>query len=574
LSHKLIDRARRRLSQESGPGSNPWGGRLSVALVYPNTYHHAMSNLGFLSVYQMLNAREDTLCERFYLPDPEDLDEHRRTGYPLFSLESQTRLSEFDLVAFSISFENDYLNLPILFELAGLPLWREERNEQHPLVLAGGVCAFLNPEPLAEICDLFAIGEAEVLLAPLIAALRHDSGARAGLLAKLATVDGIYVPSHYIPEYDQQGLFTGYRVLSPGRERVARQWLSDYDSVILRSELQTRATEFGELSLVEVSRGCSRGCRFCAAGFLFLPPREHALEKLQDACSAGLETRNRIGLVGAAVSDYPRLGELQGSIAEQGGESSLASLRIDCLDAEEVDALKQGGHRSVALAPEAGSQRLRDLINKGLDELQILDAVRLLAAGGILNLKLYFLIGLPTETDTDIDELLELVDKARCIWLEEGRKLGRLGSLLLSVNPFVPKPFTPFQWAGMATQKQLKQRIKRLQGALRRIPNVELSSESLKGSILQALLSRGDRRVGRLLPALAAGQPLKAACRDSGVDLDTEICRERDEHEVFPWEVLDSRVSRSYLWREYTHALAGRSTPRCAAGCHRCGVCG
>ena len=573
MSHKLIDRARQRLAMESGPRSNPWGGRLSVALVYPNTYHHAMSNLGFLSVYQQLNAREDTLCERFFLPDSEDLEEHRRTGFRLFSLESQRPLNDFDLIAFSISFENDYLNLPTIFELGGLPLWRSERGEQSPLVLAGGVCAFLNPEPLAEICDLFAIGEAEVLLDPLLQVLNGDAVSRDELLEQLAGIEGIYVPAFYEPHY-VAGRLDGYQVQPPARPRVTRQWLADYDSVTLRGELQTRDTEFGDLSLVEVSRGCSRGCRFCAAGFLFLPPREHALESLQEACSAGLRTRQRVGLVGAAVSDYPQLTQLQQVIGAQGGESSLASLRIDSLNVEEVDALQQAGHRSVALAPEAGSQRLRDLINKGLDEQQILEAIQMLAAGGILNLKLYFLIGLPTEEDADLDALLELVEKARAIWLEEGRKLGRLGTLHLSVNPFVPKPFTPLQWAAMASEKRLKQRLRKLQSAVRRLPNVEISSESLRGSVLQALLSRGDRRVGRILPGLAAGQSLKAACRETGIDLGDELCRERDEQEVFPWEVIDSGVNRDYLRREYQQAHAGRLTPRCSPGCRRCGVCG
>jgi len=573
LSHKLLDHARRRLAAETGPQPSPWGGRLSVALVYPNTYHHAMSNLGFLSVYQELNCRADTRCERFFLPDPEDLAEHRRTGYRLFSLESQRALGDFDLVAFSISFENDYLNLPTLFELAGLPLWRDERDAQHPLVLVGGVCAFLNPEPLAEIADLFAIGEAEALLPGLLSALAAEVPTRRALLATLAGVPGIYVPSLYRPEYDSDGTLVGYDVSPPAPPRVARQWLAAYDSVVVRGTVQTEDTEFGEMSLVEVSRGCSRGCRFCAAGYLFLPPREHSLERLMAACDEGLTTRSRVGLVGAAVSDYPQLGALQEHITAGGGESSLASLRIDSLSETEVADLKAGGHRSVALAPEAGSQRLRDLVNKGLDEDQILEAVRLLARGGILNLKLYFLIGLPTETDDDIEELIVLVEKVRAIWLEEGKKLGRLGTLLLSVNPFIPKPFTPLQWAGMAPDKTLKQRLRHLQGVVRRMANVELISESLRASLLQALLSRGDRRVGRLLPHLAAGENLKAACRAEGVDVDVCVTRERGELEIFPWEVLDSGVTRDYLWREYRRALDGLATPRCAPGCRRCGVC-
>jgi len=532
-----------------------------------------MSNLGYLSVYQMLNARDDTLCERFFLPDPDDLKEHRRSGFPLFSLESKRALGDFDVVAFSLSFENDYLNLPVILDLGGLPLWREERGEGHPLLLAGGVCAFMNPEPLAEIFDLFAVGEAEVLLPTLLATLQQDEITRDELLINLAQQPGFYVPSYYTPHYDPEGTLLGYHVEQPAPKKVARQWQADLDQGVVRGEVQTRETEFGEMSLVEVSRGCSRGCRFCVAGYLFLPPREHQLDNLKKSCQQGLQTRKRLGLVGAAVSDYPDLGALQAFIDESGGESSLASLRIDALSEEDVLALKQGGHRTVALAPEAGSQRLRDHINKGLDEEQILNAVRILAAGEILNLKLYFLVGLPEETDEDIEELLALVTKARDIWVEEGKKLGRLGTLLLSVNPFVPKPFTPLQWAAMPREAMLKKTMRRLQSAVGRMANVEFTFESVRASILQALLARGDRRVGKLLPQLAEGQKLKPACRDLDLDPDAYVHRERLQDEVFPWEILDSGVTRAYLWKEYLNAHSGKVTPRCSAGCSRCGVC-
>lgn len=573
MSRKLIDNARRRLAAETGCQPNPRGGRLSVGLVYPNTYHQAMSNLGFLSIYHLLNSRDDTRCERFFLPDSADLIEHRKTGYPLFSLESNQPLREFDLVAFSISFENDYLHLPTLLELARLPLLAAERSPDDPLLLCGGVCAFLNPEPLAEIMDLFAIGEGEVILPELLPAL-IAGGERGELLQRLARLPGVYVPSCYQLDYHPDGTLAAPIPLSAAPARVRRQWLADLDSAASRSFVQTEQTEFGDMALTEVSRGCSRGCRFCAAGYIYLPPRERSLHNLIAQVETGLCQRTKVGLVGAAVSDYPQLEELNQEILQRGGKISVASLRIDALTAAEVSALKASGHRTVALAPEAGSQRMRDLINKNLDIGQILHAVRLLAEGDIPNLKLYFLIGLPSETAADLVEMLELVTQIRDVWLEQGRKRGRLGTITLSINPFIPKPFTPFQWAAMEPEKSLSAKLQGLRKAVSRLGNTELICESLRSAQLQALLSRGDRRLARLLPELASGKNLKAGCRSLGLDPDFYITRERGETEVFPWEIIDSGVSREYLWREYQRGLAGQRTLPCQPGCQRCGVCG
>lgn len=573
MSRHLIDKARRRLAGESGCRANRWGGRLSVALIYPNTYHQAMSNLGFLSVYHLINSREETLCERFFLPDKEDLAEHRRTGYPLFSLESGQFLTDFDVIAFSLCFENDYLNLPVICELARIPLFAAERGDRFPPLLAGGVCAFLNPEPLAEIIDLFAVGEAEVILPELLPALAAASP-RPALLRRLAAVPGIYVPSLYQVEYRADGTIAALRSEPGIPPRVPRRWLADLDSAETRSFIQTQETEFGDMALTEVSRGCSRGCRFCAAGFLYLPPRERSLKQLRAQAEEGLCQRQKIGLVGAAVSDYPHFGELAGDILARGGKVSVASLRLDALQAGDVQILKASGHKTVALAPEAGSQRLRDLINKGLDEEQILAAVRLLAEEGIPNLKLYFLVGLPTETIDDIDELLALTGRIREAWLAIQKKQGWLGSITLSVNPFIPKPFTPFQWAAMDGEKSLTAKLRRLRAGVGRLPNVNFNCEAVREAALQAFLSRGDRRIGQTLPLLAAGKNLNAACRAVGIDPEFYITRERGEEEIFPWEVLDSGVSREHLWREYQCGLALKPTPRCAPGCRRCGVCG
>lgn len=574
MSRKQHEINKRRLAGESGVEASSWGGRLSVALVYPNTYHQGMSNLGFQAVYRLLNQRDDTLCERFFLPDREVLDELQRGGGTLVSLESGRALSDFDLIAFSISFENDYLNLPVILELGRLPLFREERDQRHPLLLCGGVCAFLNPEPLAEIMDLFAVGEAEVLLDRLIDTLTGAGELeRNALLRRLADLPGIYVPSLYRVEYHADGRVAAYHPLDGVLPRVARQWLPDLTGLPTGSALLSEETEFGDMYLAEVSRGCSRGCRFCAAGYIYLPERQRDLPTLQRQVAAGLEQRGKIGLVGAAVSDYPQIAELNRCILEAGGAISVASLRIDALDRAEAEALLASGHKTVALAPEAGSQQMRDLINKGLDEAQILAAVRLLAEVGIPNLKLYFLIGLPTETPEDVEAIITLAVAIRDLWREAGRARGRIGQVTLSVNPFIPKPFTPLQWAGMEPLPSLKKKVALLRKALARQPHLELQVESLRSAVLQAVLSRGDRRLGRVLPLLARGTGLARACREVNLEDSFYSERERDQEEVFPWEIIDSGVRRSYLYQEYLRARRGLLTGRCHSGCRRCGIC-
>jgi radical SAM superfamily enzyme YgiQ (UPF0313 family) len=574
MSRKLIDNARRRLAAETGCRANPWGGRLSVALVYPNTYHQAMSNLGFLSVYHLLNNRDDALCERFFLPDTEDLKEYEKTGFPLFSLESGRLLTDFDVIAFSLSFENDYLNLPHIFNLANIPMWSAERGDRFPLVLAGGICSFMNPEPLAEVMDLFAVGEGEVILPPLIQKLvQHSDEGRVRVLRHLGTLDGIYVPFLHRVDYRPDGTIEGWIHAEGMPKRITRQWVSDLDTTQSRSFVLTEQTEFSDMALIEISRGCSRGCRFCASGFLYLPPRERGVVNLLPQIEIGLCERNKVGLVGAAVSDYSQIDPLNQAILARGGKISVASLRIDSLTANEIESLKVSGHRTIALAPEAGSQRMRDAINKGLDRDQILRAVSLLAEGGIPNLKLYFLVGLPGEQDGDIDEMLDLVRDVRELWLAEGKKKGKLGNLTISVNPFIPKPFTPFQWAAMADEKSLKQVFKRIRSAIARMPNTEVIFESLRSALLQALLSRGDRRVGRALPLLAAGDNLRMACKKVGLDPVFYLTRKRGQDEVFPWEILDSGVRRETLWSEYQFGLQACRSKRCFDGCTRCGVC-
>jgi radical SAM superfamily enzyme YgiQ (UPF0313 family) len=573
VSHHLLDKYRQRLAAETGITANPWGGRLSVALVYPNTYHQGMSNLGVQAVYRLLNTRQDTLCERFFLPDPEDLAEHRRNGFPLVSLETQRPLADFDMIAFSISFENDYLNLPVIFELGRLPLWHHERGSRHPLVLCGGVCAFLNPEPLAEIMDLFAVGEAEVLLPPLLDVLNMDGGlGREGLLGRLARQPGIYVPSLYRVAYGDDGSLCAMIPETGAPAKVERQWLTVLDQFQASTCVATSDTEFGSMHLVEVSRGCPRACRFCAAGFIYRPFREHSVAHLRRELLESVDGVARVGLVAAAVSDYDDLADLGTEILTAGGEISVSSVRIDAITSRQIDVLVRSGHKTLALAPEAGSQRMRDVVNKGIDEAQILNAVQIIAEGGVPNLKLYFMIGLPGESDEDVAAIGTLTNRIRLVWEAVGKARGKLGRLNLSVNPFVPKPWTPLQWAPMEPVARLEKKYRLLRKMIGPLANVDLQVESLRSAELQGFLARGDRRCGRILPGLAAGRNLKTACRDAGLDPQDYLSRERFEDELFPWEIIGQGVRRDYLWQEYQAALASVPGQVCRPGCRRCGM--
>lgn len=563
-----------RLRSES-PQANPHaGGRLRVAVVYPNTYYNAMSNLGFQAVFHWFNQHPECVCERVFLPDPDELKSMRKESAALYSFESRRSLSDFDVVAFSLSFENDYLNLPPMFDLMRLPLWADQRSNKDPLVLAGGICTMMNPEPVAPWFDLFTIGEAEVLLPPLVDNLLHDF-TRPELLRSLASQDGFYVPGLCHPHIDESGS-VHWKIEDGVVFPVQRRWVEDLNTTECRSFVSTRDTAFGDMRLVEVARGCGRGCRFCATGFVYLPPRERKADTVLAHLGDDLHEGATAGLVGAAVSDYSALERVAGTICAANAHVSVASLRVDSMTPAQVDMLRDSGQKTISLAPEAGSQRLRDSINKHLTAAQIIHAAEMIAAAGIPNLKLYFLIGLPFEEDADIHEMLELIDRIRTAWLDQQRSLGRIGVIHLSVNPFVPKAMTPFQWEAMALPKILKARIEMLRKYVNTSANVRLQVESVKGAELQGFLSRADRRGAEVILAMAEGGNLKTACRQTGVDLQATIYTERSQSHQFPWYCIDPGVRCDYLWGEYQRSRAHILTSPCPKPgheCTRCGVC-
>ncbi len=555
MSWKIKEHHRALLASEQGCTVKNWGGKLSVCLVYPNHYGTAMGNLGFQTVYALCNDLPDVVCERAFLPAAAELKEYAKSGSRLLSLESQRPLTDFDLVAFTVSFENDYLNIPTVFALAGIPPFAAERDASFPLVLAGGAALFLNPEPVAPLLDLIGVGEAESLLPELLAFLNADGGSeREEVLARVARIPGLYVPALYEFAYD------GDRVVAihgrPGvPERVQRVWQADLGQSATASTLFAKDAEFSDMYLMELSRGCPRGCRFCAAGFMYLPYRQRPLELLKEEVTRGLRVKSRLGLVAAAASDYRQLGELCRFIAEQGGQISVSSLRLDSLDEDLLELLHASGHKTLALAPEGGSQRLRDLVNKGISEEQILRACDILIDRDILNLKLYFIVGLPTETDADLEEMVALVAKIRQRVIAAAKANRRLGSIMLSVNPFVPKPSTPFQWCGMAPLAALEQKYAFLRRALAGLSNVKIQMEGLREAVLQAFLARGDRRLAPLLVRAHQVGSWKKAARELGIAVDARVCRTIPLEEILPWDVIGSG-DRQRLLDEYRKAFS------------------
>jgi radical SAM superfamily enzyme YgiQ (UPF0313 family) len=563
MSWKLKKKAQLLRASEEGGVGRDWGGRVAMALVYPNTYAVGMSNLGFQTIYAHVNALPDAVCERVFFPDPEDLAEHLRTHTPPFSLESFRPLTDFDLVGFSVTYEGDYVNVVRLLRMAGIPPRAADRGPEHPLVLMGGVCAFSNPEPLAPFMDLVAVGEGEELVGELLAAWRAagprgSPGHRERVLAAARALGGIYEPAGYEPAYRADGRLAGTLPRRPGVPAVvAKRRLPAVDRFETISTIKSPRAEYGHLQLLEVGKGCGRGCRFCLEGQVYRPVRHRSLAALRESVARIARESKRVGLVGACVSDYPWIGELMRELEAQGVEVSISSLRADSLSEELVGSLARGGHRTLTMAPEAGTERLRQAIRKPITDAQIMAACEAIRRHGIPNLKCYFMIGLPGETPEDVDAIPELAERMLERLQRRGPDGHPFGKLTLSVSSFVPKPWTPFQWAPFAAQADLEDRLERIKRGARRLPHVRVLHENPREAGLQALLARGDRRVADVVELAAAHDgDWRRALREWPGDPAEYLGRTRDPDEVFPWDHFDVGVKRAGLAREWERARA------------------
>ena len=564
MSWKLKRKAQSLLASEEGTVVKDWGGRVSIALVYPNTYAVGMSNLGFQTIYTHLNALPEAVCERVFMPDPEDADEQARTEAAPFSLESLRPLGDFDVIGFSVTYEGDYINVVRMLRMAGIPARAEARDPEHPVILMGGVCAFSNPEPLAPFMDLIAVGEGEELVGELVSAyraagVRGEPGQRARFLAAARGLGGVYTPGAYVARYGDDGtLLATEPVLPEAPAVIAKRRLPAVDRFETISTIKSPKAEYGHMELLEVGKGCGRGCRFCLEGQVYRPVRHRSLDALKESVARIAKTGKRVGLVGACVSDYPWIGDLMKELEAQGVEVSISSLRADSLSEDLVASLARGGHRTLTIAPEAGTERLRQAIRKPITDAQILAACESIRRHGIPNLKGYFMIGLPGETTADVEAIPGLAARM----LERLKALGPdghpFGKLTLSISSFVPKPWTPFQWAPFERHGDLEAKLDLIKAAARRLPHVRVLHENPREAGLQALLARGDRRVGDFLELAAhLDGDWRRALREWNGDPDFYATRKRGVSERLPWEHFDLGVKRTGLVREWERALAG-----------------
>src|SRR5688572_25300863 len=456
-------------------------GDFRIALGYPNLYYVGMSNLGFQGVYQMFNAHPAVACERTFLPDDVDKEDFERSGHPLTSFESGTDLRRFPAVAFSVSFENDYVHVLQMLRLAGIPLRAADRGPGDPVVILGGAAMFLNPEPLAPFADVIAVGEGEALVPRLLDALVGGPDPRAGL-ASLSEKDGFYVPSRYAVRYNPDGTVAAYD--GPGPVVRQRGWPGKMP--MPQSVILTPHTEMSMKFMVEISRGCPCMCRFCWAGYNYLPVRGFSRQEIVDRAREVRKVTSKIGLVSTAVCDHPEIDGIVDDLAAMGFEVSVASLRLDDLTPGFVLKLADTGVQGLTLAPECGSDRMRKILNKQFTNDDILEKATWIFENGIQNLKLYYMVGLPWENHEDVEAIVDLTARIREVMLDVGRKRGRIGRIHPSVNPFVPKPGTPYQWLPMEDPKETDRKLQFLRKAFGKMPNVDAICKSARTGVSQS----------------------------------------------------------------------------------------
>ena len=569
----LIDRLQELYKDEDSRVTINPHAEQKVAIVYPNTYFVGMSNLGLHIIYEEINLHPSSVCERIFLPEKKELDVYDKTKTPLMSVETQRPMHQFDVVAFDVTFEMDYFHIPLMLRYGRVPVMSEDRTGFDPIVIAGGPCATFNPEPFADFIDAFIIGEGEGIVTAVLERIRkgrENGESREETISALAQIDGVYVPVLYTPQYDDNKRFVGYDI-ADGAPKIIRRHFEPLTSGG-ETVIATNFTEFGAMYIIEVARGCGRHCRFCMAGYCFRVPRVRPLDILKEGVDRAEKLGKKVGLMGAAISDYPEVDELVTYIRSKDMRYSCASLRADSLTQAVVDGLAESGQKTITIAPETGSERLRRVINKGISEENLRTAAQLSAKSGIQHMRLYIMIGLPTETDEDIDAIVGLAERTQAHMAEVGCK----GRLTLSINPFIPKPFTPFQWMAMDHQKSVEKKLQYIKKSLQKNRRIEVLVESPKEAYIQGVLARGDRRLGKVLAACAldrGSKSFKSEMKKVGLDMDDCNYRERKFEDYLPWSHLDMGLRNGYLEQEWQRAVDEAYTPPCMEGCKRCGVC-
>ena len=574
---------------------------IRFAMCFPDVYEIGMSHLGIQILYDMFNRREDTWCERVYSPWPDLHKVLKEKQIPLFALESQDPVKKFDFLGITIQYEMCYTNILQILDLSGIPLSAEDRTMDDPFVIGGGPCTY-NPEPLAEFFDLFYIGEGETqyfALLDLYKEWKNSGKSRQDFLKAAARIPGIYVPSLYEVTYAEDGTIAKMKPICPeAPEKVKKQIVMDVTNTFYPEKPVVpymKATQ--DRVVLEIQRGCIRGCRFCQAGMLYRPTRERDLEMLKKSAYAMLKNTGyeEISLSSLSSSDYSQLGELVNFLIDEFGSKginiSLPSLRIDAFSLDVMSKVQDIRKSSLTFAPEAGSQRLRDVINKGLTEEVILDGAGQAFEGGWNRVKLYFMLGQPTETVEDMEGIALLSEKIAEAYYDipKDQRNGKV-QVVASSSFFVPKPFTPFQWARMCTKEEFLERANIVRGKFREMKNfksLKYNWHEAELTVLEGVLARGDRRVGPVIEeAYKNGAIFDSwseffkneiwmdAFKTCGVDIDFYTTRERGLDELFPWDFIDAGVAKEFLKREWQQALNGEVTPNCRQKCSGCGAMG
>ncbi|MGB8707704.1 MAG: TIGR03960 family B12-binding radical SAM protein [Dehalococcoidia bacterium] len=560
---------------------------IRIALAFPDVYEIGMSNLALPILYNILNDQPDVLAERVYAPwlDMEAL--LRQHHIPLFSLETRHPLKDFDIIGFSLGYELTYTNVLNILDLAQIPLFSYQRNSSHPLIIAGGSCA-LNPEPMADFIDLFVIGEAEEAILKLLDVFRTFKGNKKKLLEEAASLPGVYVPSLYEVSYHKDGTLASIAPkISQARLPIERQIVPKLPQPVT-DPVVPHIRVVHDRGAVEIQRGCSRGCRFCQAGMIYRPIRELPEEQVIDAVAALVSNcgYNEISLVSLSTGDYHDISGLISQLSRKYSRDnlilSLPSLRIDTSSIELIESLPHRRKTTLTFAPEAGTERLRQVINKNISEEAMFNTFATAFEKGWFNLKLYFMVGLPTETTDDVKGIVDFVARTSQL----GRKLrSRSPGLRVSVATFVPKPHTPCQWLAQNTEDELTPKLELLKQGLRRV-GVHLSWQDTKTSQLEAVLSRGDRRLSKVIHrAWELGNRFDAwqecfnygnwlkAFQENGLDPTFYVNRERLLEEILPWQHIDTGLTQNFLKKEYEGMRLGKNTPDCRHGsCNACGL--
>ena len=551
-----------------------------VLLVYPNSKDVALANLGFQRVHTLLNQISEVECDHYSLPVGWSSDVQELEPSSILSHEWNWSLDQFDVIAFSISFEPDYLNAALILKYFGIPLERSERDASHPLVLAGGSAVFINPEPLADCVDAFFIGEGEGLAEPFFKLFRENQYKDTlEFLKNAARISGIYVPQFYHQEYQGDNMVQ-FKADPEVFERVERHWVKEGSpDLCTHSVLHDEVSTFKDMSLMEVTRGCIWACRFCTAGFIYRPPRLPDLKLTYNSLERVLaeqgKTVSTVGLVGPSVTDHPDILSLARKIVEDGKKISFSSLRMETLTDELVDLIQESGQKTLTVAVDGPSERMRRVINKQATDDFIVEKCKFLTEKGILHLKIYSIIGLPGETDEDIDHFISLVERVMKTYIATCSERGNIGQVTIGLSPLIPKPGTPFQWHPMEPVRSLKKKFMRIRKALGRLPHIKLSFGSPNEAYLQTYLSRGDRRVLSFFKTyLANGHNEKKALIESSPSADSFVYRQYGKDDILPWDVVDHGYKNDFLWSDYQRGLKEGVTPVCdTAVCKICGIC-